>query len=73
MSAAPLFWRVPASSLRVGDWVATDDTRERVMRVARVDRRDRCLPPIARLSHSLTMIPMADDADVHRLVRWGEP
>ena len=42
-------------------------------RAARIDRRDRCLPPVARLSHSLTMIPMADDVDVHRLVRWGEP
>ena len=73
MSVAPLFWRVPASSLRVGDWVATDDTRAKVTRVARVDRRDRDLPPLALLSHSITMIPMTEGVDAHRLVRWGEP
>lgn len=68
---APLFWRVPASSLRVGDHVASDATLSRVWRVARVDHRDRTFPAVARLSHSLTMIPLVDDVSVDRLARWG--
>lgn len=70
---APLLWRVPASSLRVGDLVATDDTRKRVTRVARIDRSGDDRPARALLSHSLATIPLVDDVSVDRLVQRGEP
>ncbi len=70
---APLFWRVPASSLRVGDVVATDDTRERVTCVARIDRSGDDRPARALLSHSLVTIPLVDGVSVDRLVRQGAP
>lgn len=68
--SAPLFWRVPASSLRVGDYIATDDTLSGVRRVTRIDHRDRAFPALARVSHGLTLIPLIDDASVDRLVQW---
>lgn len=69
--SAPLFWCVPASSLRVGDYVATDDTLSSVRRVTRLDHRDRAFPALARMSHELVMIPLVDDVSVDRLVQWG--
>jgi hypothetical protein len=68
---APLFWRVPASSLRVGDAVAIDASRRAVRYVARIDRSGDDRPARALLSHSLVMIPLVDGVSVDRLVHRG--
>lgn len=71
--SAPLFWRVPASSLRVGDAVAIDAAHAAVRYVARIDRSGDDRPARALLSHSLVMIPLVADAAVDRLVQRGAP
>jgi hypothetical protein len=70
---SPLFWRVAASSLRVGDMVATDDTLSEVRRVVHTHRSDGAPHAFALLSPWTMKIPMLDDVSVARLVRWPDP
>ncbi len=67
--SAPLFWRVPAESLREGDHIARDGETDRVHRVNRVLPLDGATLINPAGAGRPMLFDVGDAAD--RIVRWG--